>query len=509
LIEKDFSMCRSIGPSARDVVRRARKFGGVPAIAAVSVALLLGAACAGRPGNEQIARSPSARSTGERAADILAHAIRFVTVNPPGDEKPLAEYFVGLLREAGIEAASIETPPGRSLRGRAAAWGRLRGTGRRPSIVLLSHLDVVPADAEAWGTDPFAGDRVDGYVVGRGAIDAKGVAVAHLVTLTELARRGVKLDRDVVFLSTPDEETGGEQGSGYLVRERPDLFKGVAYLLAEGGRILVHDEDQRQVWGVAVTEKSPCWLRVVSRGTPGHGSVPPRDAAVPRLIAALDRVQRLETPVRVVPEVAEMFAELAPLAPAEDRAGFADLAAAIETDPAFRSRFLANREHAALVRNTLTTTVIRGGSTTNVVPPVASAQLDARLLPGESCVTFTNQIRSILADPGVEVEPLLSFPSLGSSPDTPLFRAIERVAAAGDPRSVVVPRVIPGFTDAHHFRELGITAYGFVPRIFGAEELRGVHGPGERISIENLERGVLTLIAILEELDRVEAQQDP
>jgi acetylornithine deacetylase/succinyl-diaminopimelate desuccinylase-like protein len=506
LIEKHLLMRRAIA-GAREVVRSTRRVG--PLAAGVAAALLLGAACTGHPGSERLPRSASARSTGERAADILEHAIRFVTVNPPGDEQPLAEYFVGLLREAGIEAASIETPPGNSRRGRAAAWGRLRGAGRRPPIVLLSHLDVVPADAEDWTTDPFAGTRVDGYVVGRGAIDAKGVAVVHLLTLTELARRGVKLDRDVVFLSTPDEETGGEQGAGYLVRERPDLLEGAAYLLTEGGRILVRDEDQRQVWGVAVTEKSPCWLRLVSRGSPGHGSVPPRDAAVPRLIAALERVQSLEMPVRVVPEVADMFADLAPVAPPEDRQGLADLNAALETDSAFRSRFLANRERAALVRDTLTTTVIRGGSGTNVVPPVATANLDARLLPGESCADFTDQIRSILADPGIEVEPLLSFPSRGSSPDTPLFRAIERVAVAGDPRSVVVPRVIPGFTDAHHFRELGVTAYGFVPRAYSTDDLRGVHGPDERISIANLERGVATLIAILEEIDRVEAEESP
>jgi acetylornithine deacetylase/succinyl-diaminopimelate desuccinylase-like protein len=235
--------------------------------------------------------------------------------------------------------------------------------------------------------------------------------------------------------------------------------------------------------------------------------VPPRDAAVPRLIAALKRVQSLETPIRVLPEVAKMFADLAPLAPAEDRAGFADLAGAIETDPAFRSRFLSNREHAALVRDTLTTTVLEGGPGTNVIPPVAAAHLDARLLPGESCATFANQIRSVLADPGIEVKTLLSLPSRSSSTDTPLFRAIERVAAASDPGSVVIPRVITGFTDAHYFRELGITAYGFVPRSHRADEPRGVHGPDERISIENLERGVATLIAILRELDRVEARE--
>jgi hypothetical protein len=165
LIPKRFFMRRAIGTSARDVVRPARQFSWVSSIAAVAIALLLGGACAGPPGNERIPRAPSARSAGERAADILARAIRVVTVNPPGDEKPLAEYFVGLLREAGIEATSVETPPGDSALGRAAAWGRLRGAGRRSPIVLLSHLDVVPADAEAWATKPFAGNRADGYVM--------------------------------------------------------------------------------------------------------------------------------------------------------------------------------------------------------------------------------------------------------------------------------------------------------------------------------------------------------
>jgi acetylornithine deacetylase/succinyl-diaminopimelate desuccinylase-like protein len=488
-------------------VRRAKAYTGVASIAAAAIALLFASTGAGAPAGEPIEPAPDGASPGERAAEILANAIGIVTVNPPGDEKPLAEYFVALLHEAGVEAAVIDTPAGDSQLGRAAAWGRLRGAGRRPPIALLSHLDVVPADAEAWTTAPFAGIRAGGYVTGRGAHDAKGVAVVHLLALSELARRGVTLDRDVIFLSTPDEEAGGRMGAGYLARERRDLLGGAAYLLTEGGGVLVRDEDERPVWGVTVTEKCPCWLRITAHGTPGHSSVPPRDAAVPRLIAALERVQRLEMPVRVVPAVAEMFAALAPLAPAEDRAGFADLAASLEADHGFRNRFLSNRQHAALVRDTLTTTVLVGGPRTNVVPAIASAHLDARLLPGESCAAFANQVRRVLADPGIAVEPLLSFPSRISSHDTPLFRAIERVAADTEPDAVVIPRVISGFTDAHYFREIGITAYGFVPRWHRADEPRGVHGPDERIAVHNLERGIATLIAILTELDRTEAAE--
>ena len=143
-------------------------------------------------------------------------------------------------------------------------------------------------------------------MTGRGALDAKGVAIVHLFTLTELARRGVKLSRDVILLATPDEEMGGVAGAGWVAHERRDLLRGAAYLLTEGGGIVANDE-RGSAWGIAVTEKTPCWLRVTARGVPGHGSVPGRNAAVPRLIAGLDRIRQLETPVRVVPEVAAMF----------------------------------------------------------------------------------------------------------------------------------------------------------------------------------------------------------
>ncbi|MFQ5417690.1 MAG: peptidase dimerization domain-containing protein, partial [Myxococcota bacterium] len=240
------------------------------------------------------------------------------------------------------------------------------------------------------------------------------------------------------------------------------------------------------------TEKSPCWLRVVSRGRPGHSSVPPRDAAVPRLLAALARVQKLETPVRVVPPVAAMFAAMAPLAPEDDREGFANLADGLENDPAFRNRFLSDRHYAAMVRNTLTTTVLQGSSRTNMIPTIASAHLDARLLPDESCSAFADQVRSLLADPGIGVEILLHFESELSPTDTPLYRAIERVAAVEDPGARVVPGMNAGFTRGHR-----------------AGEERGVHGPDERVSVENLERGIDALIAILLELDRVEAGWNP
>jgi acetylornithine deacetylase/succinyl-diaminopimelate desuccinylase-like protein len=473
---------------------------GSLALAVLAASWLLSGAASGVEGDP----GAGVEALGDRAARILTQAIRFESVNPPGDERPVAEYFVRLLREGGLEATLVETPPGESRVGRAAAWGRLRGTGERRPLVLLSHLDVVPADPDAWQMDPFAGIRRGDRVIGRGALDSKGIAVVHLLAISELARRGTRLKRDVVFLSTPDEETGGIDGAGYLARERADLLLDAEYVLTEGGGVRIGSQGGPRVWGVATIEKSPCWMRMIVRGTPGHSSAPPRDAAVPRLIAALDRVRRLDHAIRVVPEVQRMFATLAPIALPQDAHGYTDLATSLVADPAFRSRFMAERANAALVRNTLSITVLERATSTNVLPPEAIAHLDGRLLPFERCDDFVDRVRQATEDSRITVETLLSFRSRSSSIDTPLYRAIRNIASVTDPGAIVVPRMLAGFTDAHFFRDLGITAYGFVPRWHRGGEVRGIHGPDEQISLENLQRGVTTLIAILEELDRID-----
>jgi len=438
---------------------------------------------------------------GSKVADFLAELVRYPTVDPPGDERRVAELVVERMTAAGIEARVIDTPG----EGRAAAWARVPGNGRARPVVLLSHLDVVPAEAEEWQRDPFGGEIAAGFVHGRGTLDAKGVTAVHLFTLLDLANRPIPLDRDVILLATPGEETGGLDGAGYIARERPELLGDAEFLLTEGGSIRpgrqgTVGEGQPSMWGITVTEKSPCWLELSTRGTPGHGSAPRRDAAVPRLIAALDRVRRVESPIHVLPEVEAMFLALAATAPPDDRAGYVSLAEALGEEADFRRRFLANPGNAALVRNTVSITRLEGGSKTNVVPGIARAELDARLLPGEQCADFTRALQDVIADPHVRVETLLAFPSVSSPPDTDLFRAIERVAQRHDPDALVVPRMIGGFTDAHWFRDLGIVSYGFVPRWIDSDDASGVHGVDERVSIENLEQGVAVSVEILEAL---------
>jgi acetylornithine deacetylase/succinyl-diaminopimelate desuccinylase-like protein len=467
-------------------------------LAVLGVIALAAPACAPWPFDR---RGPKpADDLAGAAAELLSRTIRIPTVNPPGDERPVAELLVERAAREGLEARLVETPSGDSERGRAAAWARLPGRGDRRPVLLLSHLDVVPANGEGWAVDPFAGLVAGGYVVGRGALDAKGVAVVHLFAMTELARRSVTLDRDVILLATPDEEAGGRDGAGWLVQRHPELLHDAEFLLTEGGGILVGEGGGSNVWGVGIAEKAPCWARLVARGTPGHASTAGPTGAVPRLVAALERVRLMPAPLRVVPAVADMFAALAPVAAPEDRAGYADLASGLRHDAAFRQRFLSDGARAALVRNTVNITVLQAGSHTNVAPEEARADLDVRLLPGESCNAFLDRLADVIADPGIQVQPLLAFEPLASPADTELFQAIERVAADLDPGALVVPRVIAGFTDAHWFRERGIVAYGFVPRWLPPSETRGIHGPNERISLDNLERGIVAMVRILEEL---------
>ncbi|MCG8591386.1 MAG: M20/M25/M40 family metallo-hydrolase [Proteobacteria bacterium] len=469
--------------------------------AALLVALLSGLAVAAGARADWPFRKREA-PLAERAAALLSQAIQIDTTVPPGGEAALAEAWREVLADADVEARVVPTPGA----GRGALWARVPGSGTARPLILLSHLDVVPADPDEWRVDPFGGEIRDGHVWGRGALDAKGVGVVQLLTLIQLARRDTALPRDVILLATPDEETGGRNGAGWLVREHPELLRDAEFLLTEGGSVRPGEDHRPSVWGVTVTEKQPCWLALRARGTPGHSSAPTRDAAVPRLVAALDRVRRTETPIRVIPAVSRMFFQLAGLAAEEDRAGYRNLEVALSEDSPFRRRFLGSRGRNALVRDTVAITVLEGGPRTNVSPSVASAHLDVRLLPGGRCEDFVSELEEVVADPELSLEVLLSFAAGVSGTDTALYRAIQQTAAAREPGALVVPQVIAGFTDAHWFRDRGIAAYGFVPRWIAPADTRGVHGVDERVSIANLERGVETLLAILDQLAQLDHQ---
>jgi acetylornithine deacetylase/succinyl-diaminopimelate desuccinylase-like protein len=404
-------------------------------------------------GSRAAARDIDWKQVEREAATMLAAYIKIDTSNPPGNEAAAARFLADEFRAEGIAAQLYEPEPGRG-----SVSARLSGTGEKRPIILLSHLDVVPANAAEWSVPPFSGEVRDGYVYGRGAIDCKGVGVVNTLAMLLLRRHEIMLERDVIFVATADEEAGGKLGAGWVAENALATFGDVEFVLNEGGEI--RSEDGHRVYEVSVAEKTPCWLKLTARGKPGHGSTPPETTATTRLIRALDRVLQHQPEVRVVPEVQAYYAALAEHEQGDRKAQFADLAASLQKAD-FRTQFLADPRHAALVRNTIAPTVFHGSQKTNVIPATASAELDCRLLPGQSADTFVQSIKDSIDDREVEVEVLLNFAATSSPTNTELFEAIETVAR--DEKAAIAPAVLRGFTDSHFFRNKGVVSYGFTP----------------------------------------------
>jgi len=431
----------------------------------------------------------------ERAAGLLARYIAIDTTNPPGNEIEGANFLAGILEAEGIEARVFESEPRRG-----SLYARLPGTGTKKAVLLLSHIDVVPVDRDEWSHDPYAGSVVGGSLFGRGALDSKGVGIVELLAMIALKRSGRPLDRDVVLMATADEETGGRLGAGWMIENHFDLVRDVEFVLNEGG-FIHHSDNMPLIFNINAAEKAPCWFRITASGDPGHASRAPEQTAVTRLVEALGALIAWERPLEVGPVVAGYYSAYAAIDEQHARE-FRDLDRALES-PEFRRWFLSDPGAAALVRDTLTPTVLEGSSKTNVVPATAVAEVDSRLLPGHDCDDFLAEVRRRIAGPNVVVEPTgTAFPSSQSPIDNELTASVERVAAEESQPSVVLPGLLAGFTDSHWFRERGIDAYGFVPIEVTAEQRAAIHGPNENVEVVALERGVKRLVALLRELDR-------
>jgi len=430
----------------------------------------------------------------DEAVALFAEYLRIDTINPPGNEMRAAEFFARLLKREGIEYQIFESAPGR-----ANLYARLRGSGRKRPLILLNHTDVVPADKEFWSSDPLSGEIRSGYIYGRGALDMKSTGLAQFMTFLLLKRAGVALERDVIFLATADEEAGGRAGAGWMAQNHPELLRDAEFLLTEGssnavvgGRVIYY--------GVGVTEKTPCWLRLKVKGTPGHGSIPRSDSAPSRLTRALGKLVDYQTELRVTPAVARFFRSIADLQPnSEMKRAYANMEAAIR-DAKLQSLVLANPQNSALLRNTIQPTVVSIGNKTNVIAPIATAELDCRLLPGQKPEDFIAEIRRVINDPNIEIETLLAFSNTESSTDTDMYRAITGVISAQDSSAKFVPTVLGGFTDSHFFRDFGVVCYGFSPFLIPSSDYSGVHGNDERIPVQSFRDGTKLLYKIVQNL---------
>ena len=431
----------------------------------------------------------------KEATSILSDYIRINTTNPPGNELAGAKFLKAILEREGLEAQILDTVELGA--GRANLYARLKGNGSKKAIALVHHIDVVTAASEYWAVDPFGGVVKDGYIWGRGALDMKGQGVVHLMAMLALKRAGIPLNRDIVYIGNADEELNSTGGLTFVARHA-DLLRDVEYLVTEGGENRLDAAGGVVYFGVGVAEKRTFWQGLTVKGTPSHGSRPTKLNPVPRLVAALNKIARYETPLHVTPGVEKYFRDIARTYSGERRAWLADVKGALG-NPRARSWILSDVYWNAILRNTISLTRLTGSSKTNVIPPEASASIDIRLLPDQNPDEVLALLKRLVADTAVhfstELKPKtpLEVPS-----NTDFFRAVERAARERSPNAFVTTPMATWATDRPTYRRLGIATYGIDPFLVpAAETQRGMHGNDERLSLENIAFGVRYIYDIL------------
>ena len=425
--------------------------------------------------------------------------LRMDTTNPPGNERICAQLLEREFREVGLEPVLLEAQPARTN-----LVVRHRGTGKLPPLLLTAHLDVVEADPTKWRVPPFSGDEIEGCLWGRGAIDMKNMAAMCLAIMRKLARDKTPLARDVIFAAVADEEAGCDLGSRFLVEQHRSLVE-AEYALGESGGFSLHLGDTT-FYPIQVAEKGFCWVRARVVGEPGHGSMPRPDSAVIRLGEAIAKLGRAQLPVHSTEYVRDFLAAVAARQPALVRPLLRVLA-----KPRLLARLMRlvpdlsiARGFGALLSNTASPTVVRAGNKTNVIPGIADFEIDGRTLPGQTDADFLRELAQVMG-PEVELEIIKSAPPTVTQPvASPLFDIIQRQVLAREPDAVVVPYLIPGFTDAKYFSQMGARWYGFSP--VKIEKGSGIkfsdmfHGHDERVPVAGLHWGVEVLDAVVREL---------
>jgi acetylornithine deacetylase/succinyl-diaminopimelate desuccinylase-like protein len=427
------------------------------------------------------------------AVSWMQEYLRIDTTNPPGHEMRAVAFYKKILDQEGIENRVFEYTPGRG-----DLWARLPRTtaqSERP-LILLNHMDVVTSDASHWKVPPFSGEIKDGCLWGRGAQDMKDEGLAQLVVMVMLKREKIQLDRDVIFLAVADEEAEGS-GTDWFIAHQRDLLENAEFLINEGGENLLENGKVKYV-GVDVGEKTTSWLRVTAHGRPGHASRPNPDSAPNRLVHALDKILAYRTPLRVLPVVDEFLRTMAPYEPPEQAREYRNIRKAIE-DKKFQQEVEKDEALNFLLRDTISLTMMGGSEQTNVIPPEAWANLDVRILPGGDPNALLEQLRRVVDDPNVTVEPMIAeFREANYSPtDTALYDAIRKVSEKYFPGTPVVPHITSGYTENQRYRPLGIQAYGFNPYTATEEEGNTEHGNDERIRVEEARRGPRILFDVV------------
>ena len=411
-------------------------------------------------------QAPDWKFAGAEATQLLQQYVRIDTSNPPGDTRKTADFLASVFEREGIPVTRYESAPGKAI-----VYARLKATvtpAAGKAILLLHHMDVVPADRSQWKVDPFAATIVGGEMRARGALDMKGLGVAHLMAFLMLKRQHVPLARDVILLAEPDEEVGGAMGARWMIANHYAELD-PEFVLDEGG---FGSPDLftagKLVYGISVAEKKLLWLKVRATGVAGHGSQPNDQNPNDRLVRALARLLAEPLPGPSASSVASGL-----MSTMHERVG----------------AFAINKFTNAIQHSTIAVTTIRSGvgdpPKANVIPSVAEATLDCRVLPGTTRDQWLADIRRGLGDPGLEIDVISeSDDPIVSPQDTPLYRSLEAAIHRRHPDAVITPILVPYGTDSNAFRPRGVTSYGIFPAPVSADEVASMHGDAEHVRLD-------------------------
>jgi len=397
----------------------------------------------------------------KEAEGWLADLIKINTCNPPGNEEPAAKYLARLLEKEAIKSELLEVAPGRS-----ALVARIRSSAVADparALLLVAHLDTVPVEKSKWSVDPFAALVKDGYLYGRGAIDDKGMLAANLAVFVALKRSGVRLNRDVIFLATTDEESSGDASVRMLIAKYWDKFA-AGFAINEGGNVFLKN-DKVQYIGIQAAEKVAANIAVIARGPSGHASQPTKDNAVVHLSAALAKIGAYSPPVHFTSIVRRYFEGLASLEDDEIGKWIRSLEASDRGEHAQRVVSEASPLWNAMLRDTIAPTVLSAGVANNVIPAEARANLNVRLLPGDTLDTILTDLNKLINDPAVkmEVQPNAGLAAPPSSLESDFYNIIARVSSQEFAGAPALPFQSTWLTDSAQLRLHNVQAYGLVP----------------------------------------------
>ncbi len=429
-------------------------------------------------------------SVEREATELLSRYLQINTTNPPGNETEGAKFLKEILEKEKIYCDIYESSPGRGN-----LISKFTGRNTIPEIILLHHIDVVPAEEKKWSRPPFSGQVIDGEIWGRGAVDCKSLGIMELMAFILLKRSGLFPEKHIVFAATADEEAGGKWGVPWLMENYPDKLK-TRFVINEGVGLGLNTETGNFCF-CQVAEKGVCWIRIHFEGKPGHGSQPHDNNCVVDMARAIDALASHRFKVCITGPVKHFICMLASeqnFMPEEEFLGLTDQNLSSNVLEKIPEKKLS-QILSAMLKNTAVPTVTCSGSKTNVIPGECYCEVDCIILPGSTSEELLEIINEVLTDRGCRNFSIeINGQSLASeSPvDTPLYNALEKGFRKNDPRAKVIPYMSTGATDSRFFREKGIPAYG-VQMISSVESAEGIHGHNEHISSEHIITGIKIL----------------